>query len=345
MLVKPWKFIILYPKIIITMIKYPSLCKLPPPSFPKNSWPWQEEAPLFPKTMPNLQPWPRINFVTPSYNQGLYLEETIRSVLLQRYPNLEYIIIDGGSTDYSIDIIRKYEPWLSYWVSEKDSGQYNAINKGFKLGNGEIMGWINSGDVYCPWAFRVVAEVFLHNPQVEWVTTLYPLRWDENGVPFRCNKFSGYSKEAFYEGRYGGTRERHVRLQYIQQESTFWRRSLWERAGSGLDERFAFAADFDLWARFFKHTELYGVGVPLAGNRIHPNQKNTDPAYEDECIVIRSQYPQTRKKRIRSLCRKFYFHRIPLVRSWLSRYIGYELHSLIGYGDGKWEPRIIKEFV
>jgi len=113
---------------------------------------------------------PRITIVTPSFNQGKYLEGTIRSVLLQGYPNLEYIVMDGGSTDGSVEIIKKYEPWLSYWVSEKDRGQSHAINKGFARASGEVFGWLNSDDFYFPNAFFALMELRRKSPDtIAWV--------------------------------------------------------------------------------------------------------------------------------------------------------------------------------
>src|SRR5438132_13711050 len=103
---------------------------------------------------------PRITVVTPSFNQAEFLERTLRSVLDQGYPNLEYVVIDGGSTDGSVDTIRRYADRLAYWVAQPDSGQYDAINKGFQRTSGEVMAWINSDDKYAPWAFAVAAEVF-----------------------------------------------------------------------------------------------------------------------------------------------------------------------------------------
>src|SRR5690242_14163903 len=119
-------------------MRCPTLAKLPPPPPAKTGWPWTiDTSPLAP-TRPDGSPWPRISIVTPSYNQGQFIEETIRSVLLQGYPDLEYFIIDGGSTDQSVEIIKQYEPWLTYWVSEKDSGQPHAISKGLAISSGDI---------------------------------------------------------------------------------------------------------------------------------------------------------------------------------------------------------------
>lgn len=125
----------------------PTLPELPPPPRGKTGWPWTIESKRLPEKMPDGRPWPRISIVTPSYNQGRYIEETIRSVLLQGYPDLEYIIMDGGSTDGAVDVIRKYEHWLTHWQSRPDSGQGAAILGGMKCSSGRIVHWINSDDV------------------------------------------------------------------------------------------------------------------------------------------------------------------------------------------------------
>lgn len=126
----------------------------------KRGWPWDVQNSTMPPTTSDGFPLPRISIVTPSFNQVSYIEETIRSVLLQGYQNLEYIIIDGGSTDGSVEIIKKYEPWLTYWVSEKDRGQSHAINKGWQHGNGELVAWLNSDDYLEPGVLGRVASFF-----------------------------------------------------------------------------------------------------------------------------------------------------------------------------------------
>lgn len=139
------------------LMKFSNFSKLPPPPSGKIGWPWTEVNRQLPKKMTDGSEWPRISIVTPSYNQGEFIEETIRSVLLQSYPNLEYIIIDGGSTDNSVEIIKKYESYLAYWVSEPDKGQSHALNKGFRKATGELVGWQNSDDYYHPQAFEQTA--------------------------------------------------------------------------------------------------------------------------------------------------------------------------------------------
>lgn len=138
-------------------MRCPTLGDLPPPPTGKTGWPWTVESRQLPDTMPDGKPWPRISIVTPSYNQGQFIEETIRSVLLQGYPDLEYFVMDGGSCDETVGIIQKYGKWLTGWVSKKDGGQADAINKGFALSSGTIVHWINSDDFVAAEALRDIA--------------------------------------------------------------------------------------------------------------------------------------------------------------------------------------------
>lgn len=136
---------------------WPALETLPTPPPGRRGWPWTAAAPLLPSTRPDGSPWPRISIVTPSLNQAAFLEETIRSVLLQGYPNLEYMIFDGGSTDGSLEIISRYERWLTSWVTRPDAGQSDAINQGLAVATGDILGWLNSDDYFAQGALHIAA--------------------------------------------------------------------------------------------------------------------------------------------------------------------------------------------
>ena len=180
--------------------------------------------------------FPKISVVTPSYNQVKFLEKTILSVLNQNYPNLEFIIIDGDSTDGSVDLIKKYEKYLSYWVSEKDRGQSDALNKGFEKATGEIIGWQNSDDIYLPEAFLKVANFFNKNPKTD---VVYGNRFDINGDGDIIGEsiFTKFSKIVYqYDGISLGT------------QSTFWRRDLLSKAGY-LDIGLHFSMDYEFFLR------------------------------------------------------------------------------------------------
>ena len=212
---------------------------------------------------------PSISVVTTNYNGAAYLEQAIRSVLDQQYPNLEYIVIDGGSTDGSQKIIEKYERQLAYWESEKDRGFAHAYNKGFSRATGEILAYLNSDDMYCPWAFEVAARCFTDVPEMEWLTTLFPMGHSPELGFVTVVPAQPYNRELYYANFYDGRT-----LQWIQQESTFWKRGLWQRAGGALDEGLRLAIDSDLWARFFESAELYAVATPLGGFRGRHDSKS-----------------------------------------------------------------------
>jgi hypothetical protein len=213
---------------------------------------------------------PRISVVTPSFNQGRYVGATLQSVLSQRYDDLEYVVIDGGSTDGSVDLIRAHEADLTHWVSEPDRGHANAVNKGFAHTTGEIMCWLNSSDLYYPWTFSTVAAIFSALPEVQWIQGL-PTQFAESEGPCEVGSHA-FNVYDILAGQY----------RWIQQESVFWRRGLWERAGGGLDESLRYAADFDLWLRFFRHAPLYHAGTILGGFRIHGDRLGAPERYIDE---------------------------------------------------------------
>jgi glycosyltransferase involved in cell wall biosynthesis len=202
--------------------------------------------------------WPRITLVTPVRNSAAYIEQTICSVLHQRYPNLEYFIVDGGSTDGTIEIIRKYEKELAGWISEPDRGMYDALNKGFRQSTGDIMGWISATDLLHVGGLAVVGTVFRDLPLVEWITG-HATGFDDSGMTVVIAPLCRWSRYRFLAGA----------NRYIQQESTFWRRSLWEKAGGHVDDSRRIAADFELWARFFRHAQLFTIDALIGGFRAH----------------------------------------------------------------------------
>ena len=196
----------------------PYLKQLPNPPISKTDWPWTQESPQLPVRMPYGSNWPKISIVTPSFNQGKFIEETIRSVLLQGYPNFEYIIIDGGSTDGSLEIIKKYAKWITYSVSESDNGQTHAINKGFKRATGEIVAWLNSDDYYQYSTLSCIAKFFANNDQVDFIYG--DLKWvDGNGKTF---------------GKLVPDEFDIIKLLFyclIPQQSCFWRSSVFKDIG------------------------------------------------------------------------------------------------------------------
>ena len=149
-------------------MRRPTISELPPPPLGKVGWPWTDETPQLPETMPNGSLWPRISIVTPSYNQGQFIEETIRSVLLQGYLAVEHIVVDGGSTDQTLSILKKYDGVPGFrWVSEPDRGQSDAVNKGLCMATGDWIGWQNSDDFYLPNSFKELATAMLNYLQYQ----------------------------------------------------------------------------------------------------------------------------------------------------------------------------------
>ncbi len=206
--------------------------------------------------------FPKITIVTPSFNQAKYLEECILSVISQGYPNLEYIIMDGGSTDGSVEIIKKYEKHLTYWQSKPDGGQYAAIQEGLNKGNGEIQGWINSDDRLYPQSLQTIASIFSNEQDVEWITGR-PSMFNEHGEQlFRIN-LPIWSQERYFNKDY----------KFIQQECTFWKRALWKKAGSKMRSELKLAGDLELWMRFFRYAKLHSIDIFMGGFRKQPEQK------------------------------------------------------------------------
>ena len=221
---------------------------------------------------------PRITIVTPSYNQGRYLEQTIRSVLDQGYPNLEYIICDGGSKDESVDIIKKYSDKLAYWCSEKDRGQSHAINKGFERATGDLYAYINSDDYFMPGAFERVAKAYQEGGQfiVGWSQYLEP-----NG-DFRPYGWKQHTEPADW-----------LATNPIPQQSSFWSAQLWKQLGP-FREELHYSFDYEYWLRirFKADVKPWTVNQCLAVFRLHGASKTMSGAtpFDPEDARLRKEY-------------------------------------------------------
>jgi glycosyltransferase involved in cell wall biosynthesis len=186
---------------------------------------------------------PRVSIITPSYNQARFLEETIRSVLSQDYPDLEYIIVDGGSTDGSQEVIQRYAGRLAWWVSERDQGQTDAINKGFGRATGEVFAWLNSDDTYLPGAVGEAVEYLQSHAEAGMVYGDANLIDDQGKI---IGRFP--ARQTDYRSLLRGS-------VHIPQQAAFFRGSLWREVGP-LDPAFFFAMDYDLWVRLAKISQL-----------------------------------------------------------------------------------------
>lgn len=256
---------------------------------------------------------PLVSIVTPSYNQVQFLEETICSVLEQDYPRIEYWIVDGGSTDGSLEIIRRYAPHLAGWVSEPDRGQTEAINKGFAMAGGEILAWLNSDDTYLPGAVSEAVEYLESHPEIGMVYGDAHLI-DERGQVI--GEFPARQTD------YHRLRRGYV---HIPQQTAFFRADLWRRVGP-LDPSFYFAMDYDLWVRLSQVAPLKYHPRPWANFRLHGEAKSV--AADDRCWPEMIRVHQRDGGSwfswlvFKALFRRVFYARLPLgARLWLRRSI------------------------
>jgi glycosyltransferase involved in cell wall biosynthesis len=231
---------------------------LPPPTT-RAGWPWQSTAPAMRKPPDG---WPRLTVVTPSYNQASYLERTIRSVLLQGYPNLEYIVIDGGSNDGSVEIIRKYERWITFWVSVPDNGQAGAINQGLKRATGDWLAWQNSDDIFYPGAFEAVAIRSVNRPDADLIVGNINLIDEDDRVLTDLRFVRPTFKALLAEGM------------VLTNQAAFWRRSVHEQIG-WLKEEMVCAFDYEWFLRVLDQRRADHIDSVLGGFRIHKHAKST----------------------------------------------------------------------
>ncbi len=271
----------------------PRLAELPPPPPGRTGWPWTVETPPLAATASAGAPWPSISIVTPSFNQGAYLEETIRSILLQGYPCLEYIVIDGGSRDDSAAIIKKYERWLTHWVCEPDQGQAHAINKGLARCTGEIFQWINSDDYLLAGALQKIATAIEGTDAVAGAV----MNFDESGY-----------QECLVPGELNALR------MIFAEPSTRWHQpGLWFRrqsviASGGIDESYHYSFDWDLTIRYLgRFAHLNYLPDVLVHFRLHPQSKTVttwERFMEERYRILHKLAETSAQPLIRKACRQ-----------------------------------------
>ncbi len=265
-------------------MRCPDLSELPPPPSGKTGFPWTAAS----ARVPDEKNLPRISVVTPSYNQGKFLEETIRSVLLQGYPDLEYIVVDGGSTDDSVEIIRKYERWIASWVSEPDQGQADAINKGFARARGQIVAWLNSDDYYLPDVLGAVASRFVSG--------------ESPGLVFgEIFRLDASQSRILYKTGYAVAPDKMLeQVQIPFQPASFFNRTVLSAVGT-LDVTLKYVMDADIILKIMANAGVDYVPAPLAVFRIHENSKTStaDDKFGEELLIVldrilanRMRYPK-----------------------------------------------------
>jgi len=257
--------------------------QLPPSLSPRgDGWPWTGPVGTRPADLADRADWPRITIVTPSFNQGRFIEETLRSVHMQGYPNLEHIVMDGGSTDYSVDVIRNYAPCLVHWQSGKDGGQSDAINTGMAMATGDVCAWLNSDDVLTADALWRVGDYFADHPACRWLAGAGRLDFvDEGRSGVMQSRVIG--RHGFLDfWRFGDG-------SYVMQPSAFWRRDLWRDVG-GLDPALHYAMDYDLWLRFAERTALHTIDTVLSAAKRHGDCKTIAGRDKQILEMMRAAY-------------------------------------------------------
>ena len=234
---------------------------------------------------------PRISLVTPCLNMAPWLEETLASIHGQGYPDLEHVVVDGGSTDGTLAILERWRPRLKALVVGDDRGLYDAVNKGFAHTTGEVMTYLGADDLLLPGALRTAGSVFASLREVEWITGLHQGRVVGPGHVLVGSNLYGFGPRAFLRGEWllGGPWPSRSN---VQAEGSFWRRGLWERAGGRMSSEHGLAGDFELWARFFRHARVVGVPALLGAFRQRAGQLSATPGeqYLNDCRRVLAEY-------------------------------------------------------
>jgi len=317
------------------------LRSLPDPGAGLTGWPWTEERTPATDLMEEGRSWPKISIVTPSFNQCRYIEETIRSVLLQNYPNLEYIVMDGGSTDGTREILERYSPWLSYWVSERDAGQSDAIARGFELAGGDIIAWLCSDDLYLPGALSWAAQAHAGHPEAGLICG-------------ETNLDQGTGWVEWSEFRYKSATPTFLKLlacgQTVRQPGCFWTMKAY-RATAGMDRTLDFCMDYDLFIKLCKVTSARYFDHEVAWMRRHDEAKSArlNHVWQAESLSIVERELQARPAPTWYLCALSYVHAIRYVMKTplfdgrgkilrIGRLVGGYIYHLLKGDVFRWHP-------
>lgn len=250
-----------------------------------------EASLILPKTMPGGFAWPKISVITPSFNQGRFIAETIESVLQQNYPDVEHIIIDGGSSDNTMQVVERYRSRLAHVLSEVDNGQSDALNKGFRLATGDILCWLNSDDQFAPGALIAIAMAFASH-EVDMVSGICEIYQDSKLVHRHMSACADgpLALDELLDLDNGWNAG-----QFFYQPEVFFSRALWDKAGGHVREDCYYSMDYELWCRFAHvGAKLHVIGAPVARFRMHPEQKTADPAkFKKELIEVRNRFAAT----------------------------------------------------
>jgi len=252
----------------------PALADLPPAPTGRSGWPWTEASP----PVPDAGPWLTVSVITPSFNQAAFIEETIRSVLLQNYPALDYLVIDGGSTDGTQDILRRYERWLR-WISEPDQGQTDAINKGLRLAIGDILAYLNSDDTYLPGGLHAIVKFCRANPAAGLVYGECRVS-DEHSMVF-----GDLPRRSF------NLRRTIEHGEFLPQQAVFWRHAALDKVGE-FDATLHFAMDYEYFIRIARAFPVAYLPQPVACFRMQATSKTVSQSDKHwrEALQVSERY-------------------------------------------------------
>ena len=282
---------------------------------------------------PVSSPLPRITIITPAIGDDTHLEETLRSVLYQNYPDLEVIVIEDGTSSQRRDILEKYSSRLSWEICPAGTELYAALNMAFAKSSGEVMGWLEPGDLLHTKGLLVIGSVFSSFPNAGWITGR-PFNFSPNGMPTGMKHLERWSRIRFLAG---GNK-------YIHRETTFWRRGLWERAGGSLSTAYGLAGDFDLFVRFFRYAPLYSVDALIGGYRWHPgnHSENGSHCYYNQ---ICDEIADRELAQVSGAYAAKFFRRLTRMVSYIPRmrrlWHKFALQTIYRCPGPDWPPRIV----